>query len=365
MSKDPFMIYHFYGGVRGYRPHGTDVFIEPVLPRTEQVVVSVKDCIPGQKLTDIFGCIVGVEWIDNRLQAKGLLPTWWSINHYNPVGLSRELSEKLSQIRSSAFEQSRFELYESVNKLQSWLDATIRAFKRLSNSYHSVLSIRCVSGQFKGDAPFTDMNCDSVFDSMHNFLYYIGTLRDHISEFIVLHIAKGMPAKLKDDPKMVNLKNTLKKNIDSYGIESLKQHILDAYDTKSDSDWPGWLYILGRYRNIITHERPIQMFNHHAWLFQQMKNIQGVEYPRLKFPIPGHPFMFDFEIPRGHSDLDTKRKMVAPNKESMRKDPDGMEYCWMVFDRLMRFLSSVVSLSPIEPKIQLIVPHGPVTFGTI
>ena len=346
-------VLHFAGGLRGENPpRDNKVYFTPTIPNQEPFAETLESFASIYKLSDKYGLLLGVDFYQPPEQGRGIYPPEWRVYTYgNGEWLGFDISQKMAEIRNNAYQQGKYDFVDCIGKVESWLKASSRALRGISESYYQALSARCKAQNYVPPQAFDDMNCDYVGDSLHNFLYYMGTLRDHIAEFIIFYAAKNIHSSVKKDPKMSKLKAILEKDNADYGIQNIKQRIYAGYDILTSSDiLPGWLYLLGEYRNIITHEKPINMIACKSWTWQLTHKIAGTTMPFLKFPIPTLPLTDSDYFQSAPNELKEKLKRVAASQDFMLTNPDGLEVAWRIFIQMLIFLNHVLDVSPVKPK---------------
>ncbi len=348
-------VLHFSGGLRGDNPpQDNKVYFHPTIPNQEPIFEVIENFPSIYRLSNQYGLIVGVDFYHRTEEVRGLYPPEWRVYTYtHGTWLGFDVCQKMAEIRNNAYQQKQYDFVDCIGKVEAWTKAASRALRGISDSYHMALRARCIEKEYKSPQAFSDFNSDYVNDALHNFFYYVGILRDHIAEFIILYIASSMPKEVIGKPIMSKLRDYLNKSSSEHSLGHLKQAILQGYSTSEHSDiLPGWLYLLKEYRNIITHEKPIDMIACRAWTWQLTRWIGGYSVPYLKFPIPLLPLdSTEDYFPGVQGDLKEKLKRVGSSQEFMLKNPDGLELAWRLFLRLLIFLNQALDMSPVKPKI--------------
>lgn len=346
-------VIHFSGGIRGENPpQDSNVYLHPTIPGKEAIIESIENYASIYKLSELYGLILGVDFYQSPDQIHGVYPPEWRVYTYDRGSwLGFSTAQKMAEIINNAYQQGNLEFVDCISKVEAWSKAASRALRGISESYHQILSTRCKDKEYKAPQAFDDMNCDFVNDTMHNFLYYVGTLRDHIAEFIIRYIAHDPPKELNKKPVMSKLKQFLEKGNNDYGLGNIKDAILKGYNLGEHSEiLPGWLYMLKEYRNIITHEKPIDMIACRAWTWQLVNESGYYSLPKLKFPIPILPLANTDYFQSAPINLREKLKRVAPSEDFMATNPDGLEVAWRLLIQLLIFLDKVLDKSPIKPE---------------
>jgi hypothetical protein len=339
-------VIHFSGGLRGETsPLEDQVYLTPTILGQEPLIEILDKPFSWRQLSK-YGIILGSDFYRIPEEIDGVYPPEWRVFTYgNRPRLEADLFQKMSEIRHNAYKQGKYEFVDSITKVHAWARATSRTLRSISESYYKALSSRCRNKEYSSPQPFDDMNCEYINDSLHNFFYYMGTLRDHIAELIILHIASKALKSLKEDPTMSKLNDFLKRVSGDCELGEIKYAIFDGYDLNSQSEiLPGWLYMLKEYRNIITHEKPINMITCRAWTWQDTRFVDDNPLPTLKLPIPLLPLTKNDPESKGD-----KFEFFAPSQDFMEKNPDGFEVAWRVLLQLFLFLDKVLEMSPIKP----------------
>lgn len=345
-------IIHFAGGVRGENPpQDRNVYIHPIIPNRQPIIETLESYGSLFQLTQ-YGLIVGVEFYHRPEEVHGVYPPEWRQYTYNKgAWLGFEASQQMAEIRNAAYRQQDYDFIDRLSKVEAWAKATARALRGISESYYLTLSAQCREKEYNAPQAFDDMNCDYICDSVHNFLYYAGTLRDHIAEFIIFCIASDVPSELKKNPTMAKLKFFLEKSKKGHGIESIKREIISGYDLSVHSDiLPGWLYMLKKYRNIITHEQPIDSIAGKSWVWKIIRPAGDRDIPNIKFPIPLLPLSKTDYFQDVDKSTKEKIKRFAPSEVFMMNNPDGLEVAWRMLLQILIFLDKVLEMSPVKPE---------------
>lgn len=342
---------YFSGGIKGTLDLQTNILsFRPTL-KSEKIV---KECLSEypsiSHLAYKYGLlIVGYDEFLDKEQKLGIYPPKWTPFTYDKFGQYYGILEKLSGIRNCAYNNKNFEFVYTLHKIEEWLKASARALKSISVSYHTTLSARCLKEKYIEYEFFDDMNCDFIYDSIHNFLYYIGTLRDHISEFIVKYLSNDESNRYKKIDTMIELKKYIENNKNCFLVNTIKNKILEAYDINNQSNIiPGWLYYISEYRNAITHKRPINMIDYRKWAYQLLTVRGENSIPQLKFPLPEIPLAKE----RLYNDQYVEEKMTSfPSKENAQKSQDALEVFLRIYLELLNFIDDIIDYSPLKPQI--------------
>lgn len=346
-------VIHLSGGLRVInKPRDKNIYLYPTIPGQKLIVETIESYASIYNISKKYGLIIGVDFYEQHEQIHGIYPPDWRVyTRDKGAWLGFSTIQKSAEIMNNAYQQGNLEFVDCIDKVQAWANATSRALRGISESYHQVLSSRCKAKEFNAPQAFDDMNCDYINDSMHNFLYYAGTLRDHIAEFIIFHIMRQPSRKLKENPVMSRLKKDLEASDNDHGLGEIKKEIIKGYNVAEYSSLlPGWLYQLSRYRNIITHEKPINTIAGKSWPWQLIHEAGECFFPILKFPIPHLPLSNADYFKDVPEHLREKLKRVAPSQDFMLHNPDGLEMAWRLLLQILIFLDNVLDKSPIKPK---------------
>jgi hypothetical protein len=335
-------VFHFSGGILGVcAPHCEDVSIFPPCTNGINIVERIPSYSDISPLLGKYGILIGIEYCTYEEQFSGAYPADWRVYTNGQIVNYFALCQRLTKIRANAIKNKDLEFIGRIEKVSAWTTATARALRAISESYQKVLHARFKSKSFAQNSPFDDPNVDFIYDSLHNFFYYSGTLRDHIAEFIIFCIGETFPSWVTDDPKMSRLKTFLKKPKDAYSeqLHTIKQRIYDCYDPNVASQvYPGWLFFLKEYRNKITHEKPIDSIDCRAWVWQIWRDTPAGNIPSIKFPIPKRP--------DGPKNIVISR---SPSEDFLLNNPDGLDIAWSIYFELLIFLNFILDFSKYSP----------------
>lgn len=304
--------------------------------------------------------IVGIDYYKDSNQIMGISPPEWVPFTYEDSRQYHKIIDKMSGLRNCAFNKNNFEFIYQIRKIEEWTKASSRALKGISTSYNRTLAGRILINDFTNNSCFDDANCDFIYDSLHNFLYYTSTLLDHITEFIVKFISTSINTKFKKIRKLAKLKEWFDKHDKDVLPTEISDKIMDGYNLDNHSKIiPGWLEYLKKYRNAITHDRPIHMINYKIYACLSTINAYGNTIPQLYFPLPDLPLLeenlYDYNF--------LKEKIIGPRLDNYtRKSHDGLEICCRIYWELLNFLEFILNFSPIEPQILKITSSNATNF---
>ena len=347
------LVVHFSGGVRGIN-HFEDnqLYFLPVIRKEHRPYKTL------EKFSDIFhlsryGTIYGMDFYTTIDQIQNLYPPIWesfSYNHGNGF-LYYTIRKKLSEIRNAAYCKELYKLHDTLDKISAWTNATARSLRSASDGYHKVLTTICTKNEFEQNKAFEDMNYDAIIDSLHSFLYHAGTLRDHIAEFIVLHIGRGFDRETRKKPRMSKLISKLEESNNDFDIGDIKQYLLDSNDLDAKAEiMPGWLCKLNKYRNIITHEKSLDKIVCRNWMWMLLKQVDNWDIPTIHFPIPSIPIINSDYFKNSPNMPPEKLKRAAASHDFMLNNPDGLEVMWQIFIQLLLLIEKVLQQSPLPPE---------------
>jgi len=347
------LVVHFSGGIRGINHFGDNhLYFLPVIRKEHRPQQSL------ERFSDIFhlpgyGTIYGMDFYITIDQIQNLYPPIWesfSYNHGNGF-LYHSIKKKISDIQNAAYRKEMYSFYDTLDKISAWTDATARSLRSASEGYNKVLTTVCAKNEFMQDKAFEDMNYDLIIDSLHSFLYHAGTLRDHIAEFIVLHIGHGFDRDTRKKPRMPKLISQLEKNNSDFGIGNIKQYILDSNNINAKAEiMPGWLCKLSNYRNIITHEKSLDKIVCRNWMWMRLRQTELWEIPIIHFPIPSIPIVNCDYFKNSPNIPFEKLQRVGASHDFMLNNPDGLEVMWQIFIQLLLLIEKVLQQSPLPPE---------------
>lgn len=335
-------VFHFSGGIRGVcAPLCDEVSIFPPCTNGIKPVEIIPSYSDIRTLLGKYGILIGIEYCTYEDQFSGAYPADWGVYTYGQGVNYFALCQRLAEIRANAITNKDLKFVGRIEKVSAWTKATARALRTISDSYHKVLFARFKNKKFVANSPFDDPNVDFIYDSLHNFFYYSGTLRDHIAEFIIFCCGESFPSGVRNDPKMSKLKAFLNDSKNTYSIKlhEIKERINDCYNPDvASTAYPGWLFFLKEYRDKITHEKPIDSIDCRAWVWQVWCDAPAGNIPSIKFPIPQRP--------------DGKRNIIisrTPSESFMFNNPDGLEISWRIYFELLLFLDFILNFSSFSP----------------
>lgn len=265
--------------------------------------------------------VIGVEFIQSEFELKAVQPPEWRA--FCP-GRGWTVHEAISDWRERSYAASEggdSEFADLAARIAFGLAAAQERVRQTALAYSAQLRGLQVQGRLTSRAEFEDLFGIEVTLAIHAAFYDFGAIRDAIAEFLAVYVFKLDTTDRSWD--MATLAQKLRGKLAS---DHLTNQLLQI--TSSRSNPPGWLYVMGEYRNLFMHVAPVQYARSTPSAVQEMESFGSLGLlPVLYHPLPVDPA----SLKRGRLEQLKQRGQFGDDADirharNRAVEPDALEY---------------------------------------
>jgi hypothetical protein len=341
---------HLQGGCRAVNGLNPKVQLEPLASNGQIASLTTPTYHGVFALLQGAGFLVlGADFYFDPAQTDSRrLPDWRT---YHKLGLSTwpcaEQADQWSFVAHAAIQRKNGKLWDVASRICHQLRTCDWRVRQISECYRDQLSATVLAGKFKDGLRFVDGFTSVGYLAIQAFLMDACVLRDYLAEYRALLLSQ-------EDKFTFRSKIT--------GMAALKKKYLDKTDSNipvdtflRDATSPeGWLYELGKYRDLVVHVAPLASAG--KSLYAMCKAIEldgGAALPSIKLPIPSAPHKISDARTSG-TYFDDSELNFARFKNALKdysSTLDGLEYAHSTLGRLAHLAWHLSFISPIKPEI--------------
>lgn len=319
---------HFAGGLRGRAFADQSVQIGPLRnPQSgDMIALHIRD-FSNNPLA--FLNQLGLTWIGTEESPRLPSPRtriWYPFN-YGRLNLSgfQCSSDYWGGIKTSLGEAGDHKGEALARKIAFQARASALRLRDISDEYHKQLQFSFHDSK-RNARRFTNIETESLYLSLHSFLYEICALRDYLASFAHKYV-------FKQESEIQYFSSLVKKLRENAIEHELADVMLAAANDKLD---PGWLFRLSSLRNQIAHGAPIHHGTNAGWVNIIKREVKSLEVRSVSCHIS------DFQ--------------AAPIPEVAPVLADALDTFFSFYLEMESFSALVAKSSEIEPKIQGVRP---------
>jgi hypothetical protein len=260
-----------------------------------------------------------------------------------------------SDLANGSYEASNLSLHDLSARIHFHLQAVDWRLRALSESYGRELSNLVENHKFEhGERQYTG-HTEAIFLALHAFMVEACVLRDYLAEYVAsvtqTTLANGSPIR-----RMSKLRPVLS------SLASTYSKLGEELSAATDPTTPGWLAVLGAYRDLVIHSGPLAMVSHGIYSRgRYVETAAGIGVPIIELPLPECPADLAKLRARGQhlrGSADWIEKTWASSVAGT-EDVDALAYCASVVEKLTDLSERLIPLSPVSPKPLQLVSKGP------
>lgn len=290
--------------------------------------------------------VIGATYITDVEESQGICtPEFRAYFNKQPKWRAFEAQQQWGNIAHAAAKRDEMALMDIASRIATELSYCECRLQSLAEAYAIQLGSKARKGDINEAGGFSDTNSQRVYMAIHAVFWEMAALRDYFAEFasqFVFRIDKVTKfSKLKPKLATQNLAN-----------DELATLLREA----GNDNPPGWLFLFSEYRNLFTHNVPMEQAEGVA--FAQLVHVssaQGRAYPEIHYPLPGdvqaiakrradgvhHKSYEDFIKDSMHRNQTVKRE----------RERDTLLYLHSVFEKMVAIAEKLIDRSPREPEM--------------
>ena len=121
----------------------------------------------------------------------------------------------------------------------------------------------------------------------------------------------------------------------------------------ADEATVGWLALFSAYRNVFTHNAPLEQAAGIALTVQDTRVISPtLSVPQIYYPLPPEPIELSRQHSRGprFATLEELTNASAGRRPDRTFEPDALDYLWSCLDQFGLLAQSLATHSPVPPE---------------
>lgn len=288
--------------------------------------------------------VFGLSALQHQLELDGVVPPEWRTVHYEPrpAWLGNDVAVTWSQIAYAAWKARAGHLWDCAARVSYQIETVTVRLRQISDGYASQLMSLVARGDFSDGERLDDLWTKPVFLAVQSFLTDACVLRDYLAEFAAAFLYRvGRPKRIT---KMAGLCEFIR-----------REQPADALTGKlwSACEPGGWLFDLGKYRNLVVHAAPLALAQRRLWVWCQAHPLpDGDLLPTVRFPLPPNPaaIMKARDNP-DYEDFEKLAQDFAGVAKVSSTLLDALQYAHGVLGDAAELATELAAFSPVAPRM--------------
>jgi hypothetical protein len=288
--------------------------------------------------------VFGLSPFQHQIEFDGIVPPEWRTVHYapRPAWLGNAAAVTWSQIAYAAWKGRAGHLWDCAARVSYQIETITVRLRQISDGYGNQLQTLIARRAFSDSHRLDDLWTKPVFLAVQSFLTDACVLRDYLAEFAAAFFYKVVPA--KRITKMAELRGFMRREKPK---DALTEKLWNACEAG------GWLFELGKYRNLVVHAAPLALAQRRLWVWCQAHSLpDGSLLPTVRFPLPPNPA--GIVKARDNPDYEDFEKMTKEFAGIAEVSPsllDALQYAHGVVGDAAELAAELATFSPIQPQM--------------